>query len=140
MQAVNQSLSLTEKRLNFLNTKLSDLDDEINATISRREKHSIQLQTEIQNTHEEITKMEHGADFIQQERDKFYDVQKTIHEEMVKWENEVGDVKDMIVQNQKHVNDYQYKLNQRTEELEEITLVLKEFGPQLEKGECLICY
>lgn len=89
MQAVDKTLNLTETRLTFLNSKLSDLDDEIEATISRRDKHSRQLQEEIKQKHEEIKKMDHGTDFIQKERNKYFDLQKTLNEEMIKWENEV---------------------------------------------------
>jgi soluble cytochrome b562 len=86
--------------------------------------------------------MDAATDFVQEKRNEMIEELKESDIESIRIENEIADTKEYMVDNQKEINKYQYNLNQRTEQVDEVNKVLSQYGNILEKGKnrnCKIC-
>ena len=78
--------------------------------------------------------MDAATDFVQEKRNEMIEDLKESDMESIRIDNEIADTKEYMVDNQKEINKYQYNLNQRTEQVDEVNKVLSQFGNILEKG------
>lgn len=63
-----------------------------------------------------------------------YEEKKEAEKELISINKDIATIKQTILEQQKEIDKYQYKLNQRSEQVDEVNKVLSKFGHILENG------
>lgn len=78
--------------------------------------------------------MDAGTDYVQERRNEMFENKKEAEKELIGIAKDIATIKETIREQQKEIDKYQHKLNQRSEQVDEVNKVLSKFGHILEKG------